>query len=660
VPLRLPRLAQAAAVIGLASAPLASFCMSAHADTWRQSEWWLGKLHVVQAWHSSAGAGVTIAVLADGVDANQADLTGRVTGGPDFTGSQRTPGGPDYGIFGTGLASLIAGHGHGGKAADGICGIASKARILSVRVTLSPGDPLWSNTGLTSRLPNDIAAGIRYAVRQGASVIALPADPGMPGIAGIAGWGGVRAAAGGSAAEQAAVDYALRNNVVLVAPAGDNAQAGDAPNYPAAYRGVIAVGAFDKNFVRAQYSSHRSYVTLTSAGSGVAVATPSGYRTMNSTWAASSIVAGVAALVRSQFPSLTVAEVVRAMTEGTFYKPPGGVVNGSGYGTVDAAKAITEAATMSPPQARRAGAGALLRRPPVTPTVATTASVITKDLVTDAIISAAALAALLVPITWYGSIVRRREREFALAAADRAQRGRPGIGGMLADPMLEYFGPQDALAAPPIGGRPLPGGRYQPRPALTGRSTLTSAFAPHPLAAPYGEPRPAGGAPRSDAWASVYREPGYPSDANDAWQATAQRHSDAGDQFPVRRSGQVSGQMPGQPTLRHAPVSGSPPWEPAPRPTGELPWAVYPGPVPASVGGPVGPPTSQAPPESLWGPGPAAPSAPPSMFEPGAAEGQSGRPDAHRPDSGNRPIYIWNPETSGDGGAGGWRGPDQD
>lgn len=651
MPLRLRRLAQAAAVIGLASAPLAFFGMSAHADTWRQSEWWLNKLHVVQAWHSSVGAGVTIAVLADGVDANQADLKGRVTTGPDFTGSKRTPRGPHYGIIGTGLASLIAGHGHGGRAADGIYGVAAQARILSVRVTLSPGDPLWSKTGLTSRLPNDIAAGIRYAVRHGAGVIALPADPGMPGVPG---WGGAHAAAGGSAAEQAAVGYALRHDVVLIAPAGDNAQAGDALNYPAAYKGVIAVGAFDKNFVRAPYSSHQPYVTLTGPGSGVAVATKSGYRTVNSTWAASSIAAAVAALVRSQFPSLTAAEIVRAMTEGTFYKPPRGSLNGGGYGTIDAAKAIAEAARMSPPQARPAALGALPRRPPVAPAVATTGSVIGKDLVTDAIISAAALAALLVPITWYGSIVRRRERQIALATANRAQRGAPGVGGMLADPLLDYFGPQGAAAAAPIGGRSLSGPRYQPRPALTGRSTLTSAFAPRPLDAPHAESRPTGGAPRSDAWASAsYRETGRAYGAADAWTTSAQWHADQAEAQFTDEQGRVSGQMPQQ-TVRHAPVSGAPPWEPAPPPTGELPWAVYPPPVPGTgsgPAGPAGPPTRQAPPESLWGPRPAASSAPPPMFEPDAAEGQDERTDARWPDSGGRPIYIWNPERSADGGA---------
>ena len=37
--------------------------------------------------------------------------------------------------------------------------------------------------------------------------------------------------------------YALRKNVVLVAPAGDDAQGPGLVNYPAAYPGVIAVGA---------------------------------------------------------------------------------------------------------------------------------------------------------------------------------------------------------------------------------------------------------------------------------------------------------------------------------------------------------------------------------------------------------------------------------
>src|SRR5215470_14307838 len=303
VPLRLPTLpiarpprrlftfARAATVIGLASAPIAGLSLPAQADVSPRSEWWLGELHVTQASRTSAGAGVTVAVLADGVDVTQPDLTGRVISGPDFTRSNRTAATRHYGVIGTGLASLIVGHGHGPKTAsgspDGIDGIAAAARVLAVRVTLSPGDPLWSSTRITSRLPADIAAGIRYAVLHKASVILLPADPGLPGIHD---WGGVGALAGGSAAERSAVAFAVKHNVVLVAPAGDNALAGDASNYPAAYPGVVAVGAFGRNFVKAPFSCRRSYVTLTAAGAGVSAAAPSGYQTMDSTWAASAIV----------------------------------------------------------------------------------------------------------------------------------------------------------------------------------------------------------------------------------------------------------------------------------------------------------------------------------------------------------------------------------
>src|SRR5262249_5826285 len=126
-------------------------------------------------------------------------------------------------------------------------------------------------------------------------------------------------------------------------------------------------------------------------------------------------------------------------------------------------------------------------------------------------------------------------------------------------------------------------------------------------------------------------------------------------------------QSPGQEgqTLRHAPVAGSPPWEPAPQPTSELPWAVYPGPAqgPAMSGtfGPAGPDSPhrtpdtygprgsgarQAPPESEWGPGPVTrSSAPSSMFEPDPREAPTERPEAGRTDSGGRPIYVWDPES---------------
>ena len=305
-------------------------------------EWWLSGLHVTQAWQSTEGAGITVAVLGTGVAAGHPDLAGSVSTGPDFTGSGRTAGGPFWGIDGTEVAGVIAGHGHGTGGEAGILGIAPAAKILSIRVSLEYNDPLNSDPAITRRLPAAIAEGITYAVDHRARVIDLPLDPGTAGLTG----GGDPAAAGGSQAEQAAVTYALRKNVVLVAPAGDDALGPGLVNYPAAYPGVIAVGAVARDGRLASFSSRHSYVSLTAPGVGLMAAVPpDDYAQISSTSASSGIVAGVAALILSRYPHLTVAQVTQALTGGTTPDQVG--VPGAGHGTVDAVRAIDEAAAIT-------------------------------------------------------------------------------------------------------------------------------------------------------------------------------------------------------------------------------------------------------------------------------------------------------------------------
>jgi hypothetical protein len=379
--------------------------------------------------------------------------------------------------------------------------------------------------------------------------------------------------------------------------------------------------------------------------------------------------AHAASQVRSQFHGLTVARSVQAISHSTM-----------------------SVATPAPPHAKPAGHGALPRRQPSPPSVPSNLTLILRDMLTDTLLSAAVLACLLVPIMWYGSIMKRRDRRVALAAADRAQHSMLGSAGrgLGDDPLLDFFGPQEAPAGIGAGQRRgVSGPKYQPRPALTGRSTLTPAFAPKPmLPAPHAADSVAwaGSAPWSDS--DRWTGPDRINDRGEAPRSGAWDDADDGEPWGARsaRAGAQREDLPRaqdhdqSSTLRHAPVAGTPPWEPAPQPTGELPWAVLsePGTSSGRNGG-FGVRQNEEPPESLWAAGSPMHSAPPSsMFDgdperegsaglgagsgprqvPGPdrrsdsdwrsiPEGRSGR--GGRSGSGERPIYVWDPDRSDDG-----------
>jgi serine protease len=325
------------------------------ADKIRKSEWWLSSMHVTSAWPSSRGSGVTVALLSTGVLTSHPDLTDSVTTGPDYTGSGETSASDTWGIEGTSAASIIAGHGDNIGDAAGIIGVAPAAKILSVRVAFDAADALNESATAVGRLPGAIAQGIRYAVAQGAKVIDLPLDPSTLASDGAA-TGGLSAAAGGSAAERSAVSYAVSKGVVLVAPAGDNGDDGNTSTFPASYPDVIAAGAVDQHGALAIFSTREPYVALTAPGSGVTAASrPSGYRNMSTTDAASAMVAGITALIRSRYPGLTSSQVRQALITGSARSAAAGTQAGAGAGTVDALKAMQAAAAIAsppPPTAR--------------------------------------------------------------------------------------------------------------------------------------------------------------------------------------------------------------------------------------------------------------------------------------------------------------------
>jgi serine protease len=543
VPLRFLRPVIPVVATGMAALWVVAGSAPAIADQVRQQEWWLGALDVTQAQQVSQGSGITVAVLGDGVDAQAPDLGGSVTVGPDFTGT-----GAGAGPQATAAASLIAGHGNGPGGGSGVLGIAPRARILSVRVTLDPSSTALDSSAEGASLPGAIASGIRYAVAHHATIIDLPADPGRPDPAQIAALpvpqfateppqlAGIDAAQGGSQAEQQAVQFALSKGVVLVAPAGDDNQGGNAVNFPASYPGVISVGAFDDTFTMAPFSAAQSYVTLTAGGVNViADADGGGYTTVSSTSAASAMVAGMAALIRAQYPSLTPAQVRAALTTSTAIKPRPGAPAGSGAGSADAARAMLAAASLAAPPSARAGASAQPATSPAPPVaVPVSSDSVVPGLVRSVAISAGLLVVLLAVVFWNASMGRRKARASARATAAWARSTQnpfsayesTGDTRTEADRMLEYF------AAP----------SSDPRAAASARS-------PGPATGPHMAGSRTGGDSVSSgvgAWAPV---------------------------TPATRA-----------QARQTRVSGAPPWEPASEPSSELPWAV-PGPAASPNGG---------------------------------------------------------------------------
>ena len=212
----------------------------------------LRAIQATPAWQVSRGRGVTVGVLDTGVDAGAADLSGSVTTGPDYTAGADPPGYRPPHLHGTFIASLIAGHGSGPGRAGGIVGVAPAARVLSVRVILDDQEPGIGAYNENPRFADAIDRGIRYAARRGAQVINMSL-------------GTARA----SGAMQSAIAYAVAHGIVVVASAGNSATPGQKYTpytYPAAFTGVIAVGAAGPGGSRAGFSDRNSSVVLSAPG----------------------------------------------------------------------------------------------------------------------------------------------------------------------------------------------------------------------------------------------------------------------------------------------------------------------------------------------------------------------------------------------------------
>lgn len=322
-------------VVGLMAATIALLpATAAHADGIRAKQWALDAMHTQEAWQTTKGKGITVAVLDTGVDDEHPDLEGNVLAGKDMVGFGAGRGDRPWARHGTSMAGIIAGHGHGAGDADGVMGIAPEAKILPVRVILEDGDSARGKARNTRG--NALAEGIRWAADHDADVINLSL-------------GDDSKSAHPEASEDAAVQYALKKGAVVVASAGNGGEKGDHISYPAAYPGVIAATAVDRYGTRASFSTRRWYATVSAPGVDVVIADPDRkYYEGWGTSAASAFVSGAVALIKAAHPGLSPAQIKQLLEDTARDAPTGGRDDSRGFGFVDPAAAIKVGADLKP------------------------------------------------------------------------------------------------------------------------------------------------------------------------------------------------------------------------------------------------------------------------------------------------------------------------
>ena len=340
----------------------------ASADSVRDAQQWvLDAVSAPAAWPKSQGQGVLVAVIDSGVEPTVSDLAGSVTTGPDYSGVSTKPSDPNWGMHGTWMASLIAGHGHDGD--SGITGVAPKSRVLSIRVLPDKKDPAYAKYERepSSRGQRALARAIKYAVAHRAGVISMSLGYGSSSLV-----------------VRAALQNALEHKVVVIASSGnsggaqsDHARAHAPYSFPADYPGVLGVAAVDRVGNPASFSSDNLSVEVAAPGAQVPAQGRDGqYWLVSGTSPACALTSGVAALIKSAYPSLSPALIVRAIISSAGHRPPGGYDDRIGFGTVNAAAALTAAARFTRyapgglgarPASHFGGGPAAIPPPPVRP-----------------------------------------------------------------------------------------------------------------------------------------------------------------------------------------------------------------------------------------------------------------------------------------------------
>jgi hypothetical protein len=284
--------------------------------------WNLALIHAQEAWRSGTGSSdVVIAVIDTGVDEQHAALQGALLpreDGDDWNFADDGESAPvDEEGHGTFIAGLLVGNG-----ALGVHGLCPGCRVLPLKAPVS-------------------GSALSYARRRDAILYALDRIPEGKRLVINLSW----KTSGDVALIRDAVAMAVARGAVVVCSAGNWPERADQPHYPSDYPSVLSVGGVGPDGRRADYSFFGSRVDVAAPGGSGAedpqqnlssAAPGGGVQTDFGTSFAAPHVAGLAALVLSQDPTLTPPQVGERVTSAAVPVPDAGL----GRGLIDAAAAL--------------------------------------------------------------------------------------------------------------------------------------------------------------------------------------------------------------------------------------------------------------------------------------------------------------------------------
>ena len=265
------------------------------------------------AWDATTGVlSVVVAVVDTGVSFTHPEFAQtHFVPGYDFINGDNDP--SDDNGHGTHVTGILAAAMNNGQ---GMAGIAPGVSVMPVKVLNASNSGTWA----------DIAAGIVFAVDQGADIINLSLGGPI-----------------GSAILEDAIEYAAAHGVLMVTGSGNTGT--NAPFYPAYYPQTVAVGATTRSDEVWGLSNYGDAVDLTAPGVDIwstlwTTTNPGAYDSLSGTSMAAPHVSGLAALILADRPNFSVADVrlllqqsadVLAMPQPNSY---------SGWGRINAGRAL--------------------------------------------------------------------------------------------------------------------------------------------------------------------------------------------------------------------------------------------------------------------------------------------------------------------------------